>query len=239
MHMMHALPCKVVHAALLQSAKMQHPCCCCYFHRRPLRTSSSPQQVPQYSISSGRHVPVPKTPGHLASGSVRLQTCNQRLCIAHSNSARRSLASWICEALSASRDTSVAPDSVSADIRAVLSETEGSASDDEAAESALDVSDVPNTELDEAITGYMQDESTASIRVVKSRAEAHEQVRKIAASPLIAANKLFTDNAGWYTHLLPRDSMCNRSLAPAQAWLSVLCCLAADIKSTLMRLGAM
>lgn len=193
--MMHALPCKVVHAALLQSAKMQHPCCCCYFHRRTLRTYSSLQHLSQHSISSDRQLSVPKIPGHLASGSARLHICSQRLCIAHSKPARCSSSSWICEALSASRDASVTPDSVTADIRAVLSETEGSASDDDAAESTLDVSDLPNSELDEAITGYMQDESAASIRVVKSKAEAHEQVRLTAAPPLIAANNLLTDNA--------------------------------------------
>ena len=194
---------------------MQHPCCCCYFHRRALRTYSSLQQVPQHSSSSGRHLVVPKALGHLANGSARLHICSQRLCIAHSNPARCSSSSWICEALSASRDASATPDSVTADIRAVLSETEGSASDDDAAESTLDVSDLPNSKLDEAITGYMQDESAASIRVVKSKAQAHEQVSIVTASPYVVADELFVGTAAESLTFYSHDSMCSSFLAPA------------------------
>lgn len=68
---------------------------------------------------------------------------------------------------------------MAAGIRAVLVDTEGLGSDDDEADSTSDASDLPASQLDEAITGYMQDEA-ASTRVVKSKAEAHDQVRKTA-----------------------------------------------------------
>ena len=66
---------------------------------------------------------------------------------------------------------------MAASIRAVLSHTEGS--DDDEGDSTSDAIDLPASQLDEAVTGYMQAEA-ASTRVVKSKAEAHDQVRKTA-----------------------------------------------------------
>lgn len=66
---------------------------------------------------------------------------------------------------------------MAASFRAVFSDTEGS--DDDEGDSTSDATDLPVNQLDEAVTGYMQDEAT-STRVVKSKAEAHDQVTKTA-----------------------------------------------------------
>ncbi len=60
---------------------------------------------------------------------------------------------------------------------AVFSDAEGS--DDDEGDSTSDAIDLPASQFDEAVTGYMQDEA-ASTRVVKSKAEAHDQVTKKA-----------------------------------------------------------
>ncbi len=178
MHMLHTLPYKAVHVALLQSARLQHRGCSCYFHRRTLRLHSSlTQHFLRDSFKSvSKRSRLAKC---TAESPAQSQTSTHRSRFLHSDSARHVSSSWICKALSASQSASTAPEDVAAGIRAVLVDTEGLGSDDDEADSTSDASDLPASQLDEAITGYMQDEA-ASTRVVKSKAEAHDQVRKTA-----------------------------------------------------------
>ena len=176
MHMLHTLPCKAVHRALLQSARLQHPGCFCYFHRRTLRLHLSlTQHFLRHSFkSASKRSRLAKC---TAESPAQPQTSTHRPRFPHSDSATDASSSWICRALSASQSASTAPEDVAASFRAVFSDAEGS--DDDEGDSTSDAIDLPASQLDEAVTGYMQDEA-ASTRVVKSEAEAHEQVTKTA-----------------------------------------------------------
>ena len=178
MHMLHTLPCKAVHLALLQSARLQRPGCFCYFHRRTLIIrlhSSLTQHFLRHSFKGvSKRSKLAKC---TAQSPAQPHTSTHRSRFLHSDSPRDASTSWICRALLASQNASTAPEDLTAGIRAVLSDTEGS--DDDEGDSTSDAIDLPASQLDEAVTGYMQDEA-ASTRVVKSKAEAHDQVTKTA-----------------------------------------------------------
>ncbi|KAL0028996.1 hypothetical protein WJX77_010606 [Trebouxia sp. C0004] len=111
------------------------------------------------------------------------------------------------------------PEDVAASINAVLRDTEGLGSDDDEADSTSDAVDLPASQLDEAVTGYMQDEA-ASTRVIKSKAEAHDQIEAL----ILSANSNLTLENIEDTFQFPLDSFQKQAVAHFLDGKSVLVC---------------
>ena len=172
------LPSKAVHAALLRSVSLRCPRRFCHLHRRALRVYTAiPEHMSRRLSCITKQTKQAVTAGGLRCAPAQIHTRGHRTGLAFSNTARHALSIGACKAISTGQGASVVPDSFTDDVRltsSILSDTEGS--DEDEAGSALDVPDYSATQVDEAVTGYMQD-GPAGTHVVKSKTEAHEQVK--------------------------------------------------------------
>ncbi len=177
-HMAARLPSRLLRAGLLQSAGLRCPPCFCHVHRKSVRTVATLSQPSlHHRLGLNKKPKHVRTTGHSACGSARLQTSNHRIQLYFSKSAKHTLPSFTRGAMPTGQSASVVPPSLTSNFQEVISDTEGS--DEDESDVVLDAGGLPNNQVDEAITGYLQNGSAGSTRVVKSKAEAHDQVKHI------------------------------------------------------------
>ena len=173
--MMSASHKQVIHA-ILQPSLLRVPSCLCRLHTSLHSKPSSHNSYNRlFAFKSQHHCRQVSVSGnHQPDHAAR---CRQAMF--SPGSIPVSLPRSACRAESAGRTASPTsgPVSVSPGLsRIALTDSEGS--DEDEADSATDIEDLSSgqTDVDEAVTGYIQS-SSAGVQLVKSKAEAHDQVK--------------------------------------------------------------
>ena len=174
---------QVIHA-ILQPVMLRAPSLC-RLHTRLHSKHSSHITYDRLCAFKSQHIlkKVSFSGSHQPDHAVR---CRQGILSLGSKTTPISLPSSACRAASAGRTATPTPGPVPVSpglSGIVLTDSEGSDEDD--ADSATEIEELSNgqTDVDEAVTGYIQNRS-AGVQLVKSRAEAHDQVKDGLMIPL-------------------------------------------------------
>ena len=161
-----ALSSRAAHLVLVQSAHLWCSGCSSHVHRRSFKTAFSQHKLEKRSLNtrSADSCCVACGAAHARRGE-------------HSSLLHRTwnaTSSWACKAVSTGSQAS--SDATSILSGADLEEKDDSDPDEDDLNADLDASNMSATQADEAITGYLQEEPAGATYVVKSRAEAYQQV---------------------------------------------------------------